>query len=69
MGEEKVLLPHQQRVVEEKELLDDKLSKLRVFINTEIYKNLSNTDKILMNAQVTYMAGYSRILGMRINNF
>lgn len=65
------LLPHQQRVVDEKKELDDKRRKLTAFLNDP------NFDKIVQDwdeqnrlaRQEAVMADYSSILEARINNF
>lgn len=37
ISKEKKMLPHQQRVVDEKAELDDKLSKLKAFTETDLF--------------------------------
>ena len=69
MEEEKVLLPHQQRVVDEKMELDTKLNKLGEFLETEIFKNLQKEDKELLKEQYDIMFNYSSILNRRIKRF
>lgn len=63
------LLPHQQRVVEEKAALDDKLVKLRAFFDTATYAGLAPRDRALLIEQHTHMDGYSNVLGQRIAKF
>jgi len=63
------LLPHQQRVVEEKKELDGKLEKLKAFVKTEIFETLEFEDKSLLNSQVYHMYSYSDILKHRILRF
>lgn len=62
-------LPHQQRVVDEKSELDEKLSKLDAFLRTDTFKSLRNEEQILLDRQATAMRIYSGILGERIKLF
>ena len=62
-------LPHQQRVVDEKSELDEKLSKLDAFLRTDTFKRLRNEEQILLGRQATAMRIYSGILGERIKLF
>lgn len=61
--------PHQQRVVDEKHDLDEKLSKLRPFLGTEIFAGLPGDEQARMQRQVEHMAAYSDVLGERIEAF
>lgn len=61
--------PHQQRVVDEKNELDEKIGKLQAFFDNEIYKNLPNEDRALLIEQVNHMRIYSDILFRRIQRF
>lgn len=63
------LQPHQQRVIEEKAALDDKLMKLMAFFDSSTYANLPTEDRILLIAQHTHMKAYSDTLGTRIARF
>lgn len=60
---------HQQRVVDEKAELDQKLAALRRFFGTEIYARLPEIERHLLFAQSQAMATYSMILGERIDAF
>lgn len=61
---------HQQRVVDEKTELDDKIMKLRVFIGSNpIFFNLPVEDQGLLEEQLYFMERYSKILGFRIKRF
>lgn len=67
---EKNLLPHQQRVVDEKNELFDKIQKLENFIEVSpIYKNLSLIEMEDLNDQMRFMKNYLNILKRRINRF
>lgn len=59
------LQPHQQRVVEEKEALQEKVEKLEKFTQSEIFKTLSKNDQKLLKYQLIYMSGYLYVLEAR----
>lgn len=61
--------PHQQRVVDEKEALDTKISALGNFIAGDFYKSLPHAEQIRLNIQLTHMQAYSQVLGERISAF
>ena len=63
------LQPHQQRVVVEKLELDDKLIKLRNFLETDRFKGLDPAEQDRMHAQANAMARYSGVLADRIAAF
>jgi len=64
------LQPHQQRILNEKAELDEKLDKLSQFIEgSPVYATLSTDERILLKKQEYYMSEYSEILGRRISNF
>lgn len=69
------LLPHQQRVVEEKAALDLKLEALMHFVTTdmgvtsEIFRGLPSDEKGRLRRQAKAMREYSDILGERIAAF
>ena len=60
---------YQQRVVEEKEALDEKIKKLDVFVGTERFCALPIAEQVRMTAQLEVMREYSQILGERIAAF
>lgn len=62
-------LPYQQRVVEEKDALDQKLDALHAFQDGPLFPRLTSTEQARMNLQAHYMARYSEILGERIAAF
>lgn len=64
-----ILLPHQQRVVIEKYLLDEDLSKLRAFLITPIYDKLDADERGRLCAQTNAMTLFSGILADRIAAF
>lgn len=63
------MAPHQQRVVDEKTELDEKLQRLRDFFGGAIYPNLSEEERDRLNRQAGVMQQYSDILGERIAAF
>lgn len=65
----KALQPHQQRVVAEKAELDDRLDKLGIFIGSDLFNKLPESEKELLYRQHVAMQGYSEILETRIHGF
>lgn len=62
--------PHQQRVVDEKAELDEKLGKLHDFIQgNPIFKTLPEDEQKRLQRQDLVMAEYSQILSERIAAF
>jgi hypothetical protein len=62
--------PYQARVIDEKNQLDDKISKLGEFIdNNDQFIDLDEVDQVLLERQREVMEEYSDILGARIANF
>lgn len=69
-GDKTYLKPFQQRVVDEKRELDDKIQKLDVFVrNDTMFRSLSTLDQRLLREQLVVMHDYHRILGERIELF
>lgn len=60
---------HQQRVVDEKAELDEKLEKLIAFFDTPIYADLEYPEQARLKRQSQIMKEYSFILGARIEAF
>lgn len=66
----KDLQPHQQRVVDEKTELDDKINKLSSFISENpIYGKLPEIDQELLSKQYSVMQEYSDLLAHRVARF
>ncbi|ECD4527331.1 hypothetical protein GR173_001169 [Salmonella enterica subsp. enterica] len=66
----KELQPHQQRVVEESEQLQEKIARLGVFIDSSgIFREMCEEDKLLLCAQLAAMNAYYTILQTRIMKF
>ncbi len=61
--------PFQQRVVNEKTELDEKLSSLSLFLVTPTYESLPPNERIRLGRQREVMTTYSDILGERIKAF
>ena len=61
--------PHQERVVAEKNELDDKRQKLTAFIGGEVYRTLDAVEQSRLNRQLEAMTLYANILGERIAAF
>ena len=60
---------HQQRVIDEKRDLDEKLTKLGGFFDTSIFAALDEGEKSRLERQEEVMTKYSLILGERIAAF
>lgn len=64
------LAPHQQRVVDEKNEVKDRLEKLHNFINVNpIYRELPVEEQEDLFEQATYMNAYIEVLERRISRF
>ena len=64
------MLPHQQRVVDEKNELFDKIDKLDVFIKTNpIFGQMEQQDKELLEEQLQHMNAYWNVLRQRVESF
>ncbi len=61
--------PHEQRVIDEKTELDEKIQKLVAFFQTELFDGLSSYDQALMQMQANAMLTYAGILTLRISQF
>lgn len=65
----KELAPHQQRVVEERDELLDKLRKLQHFMSTQMWTTLPDAEAHRLVLQKHFMEGYVAVLGQRIGAF
>lgn len=63
------MLPHQQRVVDEKGDLDEKIEKLSRFIDGETFLTLDMAERTRLETQRIAMRTYSAILQERIDAF
>ncbi len=58
--------PHQQRVVDEKAQLDERIKKLQTFIWGEKFDKLDRVEQDLMRQQLDAMHNYSTVLNNRL---
>ena len=63
------LQPHQQRVVEERAELEDKLGKLQAFITGERFATVSDAEQGRLVLQHKLMKSYALVLEQRIDAF
>lgn len=64
------LKPHQQRVIDEKSELDERLRKLNEFIDSSpVFDTLDQAEQDRLNEQAFHMENYSKVLGERIAAF
>ena len=68
---EKTYAPHQQRVIEEKRELDEKIQKLTAFIYSEKFVSIvsDGDERLRLQQQDEVMRQYSRVLCNRIALF
>jgi hypothetical protein len=64
-----MIQPYQQRVIDEKKELDEKISKLKEFFKTDLYSNLTKKERVLLSTQCHFMSEYSIVLANRIRLF
>jgi hypothetical protein len=60
---------YQQRVIDEKRELDEKLDRLEKFMESVTCEGLCFSERMRLNNQRLYMRAYSRTLGERIEAF
>lgn len=60
---------YQERVIEEKNQLDEKLNKLRIFFYSDVFKGLDPEEQARLRFQELIMKSYSEILHQRIEAF
>jgi len=63
------IAPHQQRVIDEKRDLDERLEKLTAFYSTPIFHGLAESEQSRLLRQGVAMRTYSEILAERIAAF
>lgn len=62
--------PHQQRVIDERRDLTEKLDKLILFFDTPIFRNdIAEGERVRLREQRMFMTKYRDILTERINAF
>lgn len=59
--------PHQQRVVDEKAELDEKIKKLETFLMRDVFCTLPEIEQSLLCTQAAIMRSYSAVLKERIS--
>jgi hypothetical protein len=70
MGQVSRMWPHQRRIIAEKVQLDDKLSKLRTFLDSaRLNATCDIAERERLRAQAGIMASYADILDERISAF
>ena len=60
---------YQERVVQEKKELDDKIDKLNTFSKVGFFQILPSAEQLRLSYQLEAMRVYSSILNERIENF
>lgn len=63
------MLPHQERVVQEQDELDEKIVKLSTFLQSPAIEKIDIEEKPRLQEQLIVMQKYSNILGQRIAAF
>lgn len=61
--------PHQQRVIEEKGQLSERLDKLETFVGGAIYSSLPAPEQSRLSRQLLIMQLYEQVLSERIAAF
>lgn len=56
-----------ERMIVEKNELQDKVTKLENFINGEKFKELKGLEQVYLKKQLKFMKGYLSVLRQRIN--
>lgn len=63
------LLPHQQRVFDEKAEVSERLAMLLAFFQTKTFDGLSEAERSRLRNQARFMDGYAAVLEERIAAF
>lgn len=63
------MLPHQQRVLDERNALEEKITKLDEFLSGTLIETLPEEDQELLAMQQTAMIQYIYFLDQRIKRF
>lgn len=56
-----------ERMITEKDELQDKVTKLENFVNEEKFKELKGLEQVYLKEQLKFMRGYLSVLRQRIN--
>jgi hypothetical protein len=60
---------YQQRAIDEKAELDERIGKLCAFLKSDAYRALPHPDQHLLDRQLSHMRDYAHILFMRVARF
>ena len=63
------MLPHEQRVIDERNDLEIKIDALAKFFKSDTCKYILQRERDMLRLQFTAMQTYSEILRIRIRNF
>jgi hypothetical protein len=58
-----------QRVIDEKAEIETRIGKLCAFLKSDAYRALPDTDRFLLDRQLSHMRDYAHILFMRVARF
>lgn len=64
-----MILPYQQRVIDERDALVDKIDKLGPFIGSPVWEKLPSDEQARLQKQLAIMHQYVEVLIERISNF
>lgn len=56
-----------ERMITEKDELQDRVTKLENFVNEEKFKELKGLEQVYLKEQLKFMKGYLSVLRQRIN--
>lgn len=60
------LMPHEERVAVEHMTLEERISKLKAFVDTDVFSKLPVLERILLTQQLAAMMSYEAALSARI---
>lgn len=63
------MLPHQERVVAERDELQERIEKLDAFLKTPVFAKLPEVDRVDLYYQLCVMRAYRDTLNSRISRF
>lgn len=63
------MMAHQERVIEERRELVEKLEKLKAFFSSPVYDKLETDEQARLQEQSVYMDQYAEVLQRRIAAF
>jgi hypothetical protein len=68
-GRRNAMEPYQERVIQEKKELDEKIAKLEALLNSHLWWELPILELDRMRRQQRHMRDYATVLGERIATF